>query len=151
MDLPDSLLKKINSYLLPNETYKMILNKYTNVLFHDLVKIYALNSKIFNIFQSTSGFHMLTGHKDSCRCGKICCDSTNIHALLFHSALSGYTRLSPVEYTLVKKLAKTMKKHIKISNDFNFKYKFCIYGDLQTHPTSHIYENLYRFHIYLQK
>ena len=38
--LCENLIKKINSYLLPDEIYLMILNKYTNKIFIDLTKLY---------------------------------------------------------------------------------------------------------------
>lgn len=149
-NLCDYLIEKINSYLLPNEIYLMILNKYTTNLFLDLAKVYNLNSKIFDIFQSTSSFHLLTRTpKNLTTPEEYYYYKNNIN---INSTLSGYARLSLQEYTLVKELTKDIKKHIKISKNLNFKYKSFIYTDIQTHPTtSHICENLYRFHIYLQK
>ena len=152
--LCDYLIKKINSYLLPDEIYLMILNKYTNKIFIDLTKLYKLNWKIFEIFQSTSAFQFLPGNAERSIGMKMRpWFYRNINNLLAKNnfALSGYTRLSIKEYTLVKELTKNIKKHIKNSNTLNIKYKSYLYTDIKSHPSSLIDENLYRFHIYLQQ
>ena len=132
----------------------MILNKYTNNIFIDLTKLYKLNWKIFEIYTSTSAFQILPGNSER----EIAMKTKpwvyrNINNLLIKNnfALSGYTRLSIQEYTLVKELTKNIRKLIKNSNELNIKYKSYLYTDIKTGiPSSLLDEKLYRFHIYLQ-